>query len=648
MSDITPLRLGSKYILLDLLGTGGMAEVFRGKLIGDKGFEKLIVIKQLLEHVAKEPELVEHFTSEARLAALLQHENIATIYDFGEVDGRYFMAMEYLFGKDLQSVIKACNSKKSFSPEFALMISQKICEAMGYAHSLTDLQGKPLKIIHRDLTPHNIFLTYDGKVKIIDFGIAKTEMHDNKTRVGVVKGKITYMSPEQLAGDDLDSRSDIFSIGILLYEMLSGRRMYTGDTAALIRKAITADYERLETIVPGMDPIIYGILHKALAVDPADRYQSCEELQLDIEKCLGNVSTGYDHRELKTFMLRLFSREYQNEKEHGLKAIQAAKQFEEVTRDDTEKTRLFSPDINKAEKDAPAVRKPQKSRFKIGGRRVLPGIALLFLLLFSYLIYLSKENDPEKEAVSAIQGTAGQVVRDEAKITEAVAPAAEVSPDYQKRRTVERMTKLAENALAIDNLSVPAGNNAFFYYQEIERVDPGNHLAQDGYRRISDRYAELAEGAISNRQYAEAMRLVEKGMAVYPDSGRLADLQGHLEAERNTLIKDLARRAEEKLSENMLTTPADDCALKYYREIAAIDADNSLIQEGFRKIGDRYALLADSAFRKLDFDSARHFVNEGVAVDPDNYRLQILERELLKSTPEMIMKGVEKNLKSFF
>lgn len=648
MSEISPLRLGSKYILLDLLGTGGMAEVLRGKLIGDKGFEKLIVIKQLLEHVAKEPELVEHFTSEARLAALLQHENIATIYDFGAVDGRYFMAMEYLFGKDLQYVIKAGKGKKSFSPEFALMISQKICEAMGYAHSLTDLQGKPLKIIHRDLTPHNIFLTYDGKVKIIDFGIAKTEMHDNKTRVGVVKGKITYMSPEQLAGDDIDSRSDIFSIGILLYEMLSGRRMYTGDTAVLIRKAITVDYERLETIVPGLDPFIYGILHKALAVDPADRYQSCEEMQLDIEKCLGNVSTGYDHRVLKTFMLSLFSREYQIEKEHGLKAIQAAKQFEARTADDTEKTSIFSPGIKKAEKESPAVPKPQKSRFEINGRRVLPGIALLFLLLFSFLIFLNNDTDPEKEVATANQEATGQVVQDESKITKTVTPVANVSPDHQKRQTVERLTKLAENALAIDNLSVPAGTNALFYYQEIDRVDPGNQRVQDGYRRISDRYAELAEGAISSRQYAEAMRLVEKGMAVYPGSGRLAALQGRLEAERNTLIKDLARRAEEKLSKNMLTTPADDCALKYYREIAAIDADNSMIQEGFRKIGDRYALLGDSAFRKLDFDSARHFVSEGMAVDPDNYRLQLLERELLKSTPEMIMKGVEKNLKSFF
>ncbi len=648
MSEIAPLRLGNKYILLDLLGTGGMAEVFRGKLIGDKGFEKLIVIKQLFEHVAKEPELVEHFTSEARLAALLQHENIATIYDFGKADGRYFMAMEYLFGKDLQSVIQAANTDKSFSPQYALMITLKVCEAMGYAHSLADLQGKPLKIIHRDLTPHNIFLTYDGKVKIIDFGIAKTEMHDNKTRVGVVKGKITYMSPEQLSGDDLDSRSDIFSIGIMLYEMLSGRRMYTGDTAALIRKAITVDYERLESVVPGLDPVIYGILDKALTIDPADRYQSCEDMQLDIEKCLSTVSLGYDHRLLKTFMVNLFSREYQVEKAHGIKALQAARQFEEMSAVDSEKTLFFSPGINEGEKSESPGRKQKKSGILIDGRRLLSGIVILSFILFIYLMFFNKQAEPEKEVAAALQERVEQGSRDEVVTTEVVSTSDKRSPAYQKRQTVERLLQQAENALAIGNLSVPAGTNAFFYYQEIERIDPGNHRVQDGFRRISDRYAELAEREIGKRQYAEAMRLVAKGMIVYPESDRLKAIQNRLDTERTIIIRDLARRAEEKIAENMLTTPADDCALKYYREIEAIDADNGLIKEGFRKIGDRYALLADSAFRQLDFDSARHFVSEGIGIDPDNYRLQILERELLKSKPEMIMKGVEKNLKSFF
>jgi len=647
MNEITPVRLGNKYILLDLLGTGGMAEVFRGKLTGEKGFEKLIVIKQLLDHVGKDSELVEHFTSEARLAALLQHENIATIYDFGEAEGRYFMAMEYLFGKDLQTVIRKGSTDQTFKPEYALMIGLKICDAMGYAHSLTDLQGKPLKIIHRDLTPHNIFLTYEGKVKIIDFGIAKTELHDNKTRVGVVKGKITYMSPEQLAGDEIDFRSDIFSIGILLYEMLSGRRMYTGDTATLIRKAITVDYEKLETVRPGLDPALYDMLGKALTVSPDDRYQSCEEMQLDIEKCLARISRGYDHRLLRNVMLSLFGQEYQREKDHGIKALQAAREFEAGFTGNTEKTIFITPALPTGDKGNRSNSIEKRSGFMIKSSYLLAGIVALGSIFIIFLFF-DRAAGPEKAVNAVSQEHTGEAVGDEQGGASILTSSAVSEPAYQNKQAVERLLQQAENALAVGNLSEPAETNAFYYYREIEKIDPGNHRAQDGFRRISDRYAELAEGRISQRRYAEAMRLVEKGIIVDPRSNRLTALQARLESERAALINELVERAEQRLAENMLTTPSDDCAFKYYREIEAIGADHGLVQEGFRKIGDRYALLADNAFRRLDFDGARHFVSEGIAVDPDNYRLQILERELLKSKPEMIMRGVEKNLKSFF
>jgi len=196
-----PKPFGDKYLLLDSLSTGGMAEIHRGKLLGDKGFEKLIVIKKLLPHLSNDQEMVGHFIDEARLAALLQHENIACIYDFGSIEGSYFIAMEYLFGKDLHSMMaKLKQQKTKLPPEYAVFIASKICDAMQYAHTLKDLQNNRLHLIHRDLTPHNVFITYDGKVKVIDFGIAKNELQENRTQVGVVKGKISYMSPEQLAG----------------------------------------------------------------------------------------------------------------------------------------------------------------------------------------------------------------------------------------------------------------------------------------------------------------------------------------------------------------------------------------------------------------------------------------------------------------
>jgi len=272
-------QLGNTYVLLDLIGIGGMAEVYKAKLVGRQGFEKQIVIKKLLAQVAGDREVIDNFITEAKLAALLQHENIAYIYDFGELEGSFFIAMEYLFGKDLFTISRrSAETNTPLSPHQSLTIAAKICEGMDYAHNLKDFQQRPLKIIHRDLTPHNIFITYDGKVKIIDFGVAKAELSDNRTQIGMVKGKISYMSPEQLAEQEIDNRSDIFSIGILLYEMLSGQRMYQGDTAALIKKCINADFTPLQEIVTGLPEDLYSILGKALTKEKEKRYQSCAEM----------------------------------------------------------------------------------------------------------------------------------------------------------------------------------------------------------------------------------------------------------------------------------------------------------------------------------------------------------------------------------
>ena len=646
MSDFTPRKLGDKYVLLDLLGTGGMAEVYRGILVGDKGFEKLIVIKQLLEHFAKEKEHVSQFTSEARLAALLQHENIATTFDFGEVDGRYFMAMEYLFGKDLHTVIQTAKATKALTPQIAVMICMKICEAMGYAHALTDLQGVPLKIIHRDLTPHNIFLTYDGKIKIIDFGIAKTELHDNKTRVGVVKGKITYMSPEQLGGEALDLRSDIFSIGILLYEMLSGRRMYTGDTATLIRKAITVEYERLETVVAGLNPNIYHVLDRTLTVEPNDRYQSCEEMQADLETCLTDGVVGHDPRALKSFILSLFSRHYQEEKERGLEALRSARKLGKEPAPALEKTAFITPELGEDGSTHEIARtiKPQSTRFSPWA--ILAALGAMGLLGVSYLAFISGDPTGEqplpKRDTAEHSGVAGHN-------TDEAPPSVIMNKTTpQQSEVLDELNRKAEAAIMQGNLSEPEGDNARYYYREIEAIAPDDLRISEGRRRIAERYAERAEYEISKGRFSEAMMLVSKAAELSPELPRLASIQERLEAEKSRVIDDLSRRAEERIRENKLTTPADDCALKYYRDIEAIDSDNEVVEMGLRKIGNRYALLADGAFQRMDFDRARHFVNEGISVDPNNIRLQILERQLMKSKPELIMKGVEKKLKSLF
>jgi len=180
-----------KYLLLDRIAVGGMAELYRARITGEQGFEKLIAIKKLLFHLTEEEELVNAFIEEAKLAALLQHQNIAQIYDFGNMEGDYFIAMELLFGKDLRLTLNKSKEKNlPLDLEYALYISSRICAGLDYAHNMKDLEGRPLNIIHRDISPQNIFITYDGEVKILDFGIAKAGSKNTTTAQGVIKGMV--------------------------------------------------------------------------------------------------------------------------------------------------------------------------------------------------------------------------------------------------------------------------------------------------------------------------------------------------------------------------------------------------------------------------------------------------------------------------
>ena len=185
-----------KYQILNKIATGGMAEVFKAKITGEKGFEKLVVIKKVLPHLADEDKWIMHFTDEAKLAALLQHENIVHVYDSGRIGDTWYIAMEYLDGMDLKSVLTSgVNQGKPLETEMILHIMKGVCDGLDYAHELKDYQGNHLQIIHRDISPQNIFITFDGKVKIIDFGIAKAAERSVKTQTGTIKGKLAYMAP---------------------------------------------------------------------------------------------------------------------------------------------------------------------------------------------------------------------------------------------------------------------------------------------------------------------------------------------------------------------------------------------------------------------------------------------------------------------
>ncbi len=313
MTLFEPKQFG-KYQLLDKIAEGGMAELFRAKLTGAQGFEKLIAIKRILPNLSGEENLLAAFIDEAKLAALLHHENIIQIYDFGSMDDQYFIAMEYLFGKDLRAISRTVRKKdQELGLENILYIICRICAGLDYSHNLKDLHGKALSIIHRDINPQNILITYEGQVKIIDFGIAKAASHNTKTRENLIKGKLAYMSPEQANGQAIDHRSDIFSTGIILYELLADRRMFQGETMHVLSLVREAQYDPPEEVIPNLAPKLNAILHRALAKDPDERFRHAGEMLADIEEFMFELSLRPNARSFAGYMKELFEEEHAQE-----------------------------------------------------------------------------------------------------------------------------------------------------------------------------------------------------------------------------------------------------------------------------------------------------------------------------------------------
>jgi tetratricopeptide (TPR) repeat protein len=323
MADFQPQQYG-KFLLLDRIACGGMAELYRAKSIGSKGFEKLVAIKKILPNLADQEEFIAAFIDEARLAAFLQHQNIVQIFDFGEMAGGYFISMEYLSGLPLRTAMnKAAKQGTPFDLRLVFYIISEISNGLHYAHNLKNFSGEPLDIIHRDIGPQNIFITFDGQVKIIDFGIARAASHNSATSLGSLKGKLSYMSPEQAGGLEIDHRSDIFSVGISLYEMATGQHMYTGDSKQILGKAANVVYTPAREIRDDLPPRLYEIIDKALAKNPNHRYQSADELRTDIDGCALEYTNQATAKDMAAFMTKLFHEETAKEEQALFRAAKA-------------------------------------------------------------------------------------------------------------------------------------------------------------------------------------------------------------------------------------------------------------------------------------------------------------------------------------
>jgi eukaryotic-like serine/threonine-protein kinase len=331
----TPTTAFGKYQLFASLGRGGMADVFLSVARGQMGFNKLAVIKRLRQALAEEAAFRNMFLDEARLAARLNHPNIVHTYEVGEQNGVYFIAMEYLEGQSLNKVLKeALRRKEVLEPEVCARVVADALAGLGHAHELRDYDGRPLTVIHRDVSPHNIFVTYDGHTKLVDFGIAKAALSSTETEVGVLKGKVAYMSPEQAMGGRIDCRSDLFAMGIVLWELLARQRLMTGESAAnTLHKLMNEPIPRLSQFVPQIDPQLDGIVARALEKDPANRFQSAQEMRDALEGWLARRSQPCRQDDVGRRMQYLFAsvrEEVQRQIQRHMAAITTASSTQEL------------------------------------------------------------------------------------------------------------------------------------------------------------------------------------------------------------------------------------------------------------------------------------------------------------------------------
>lgn len=294
-----------KYRLIAELGRGGMADVYLAVVGGLAGFNKLLVIKVLRN--TEDPDFVGMFLDEARLAARLQHPNVVQTYEVGHEGERYFLTMEFLNGPTLQRLRRAALAQQKLRLPVALHIVSNILSGLQYAHDLRDYSGAPLGVVHRDLSPHNVMVSFDGECKILDFGIAKVKDASRETREGVFKGKITYASPEQVRGEKLDRRSDLFSVGIILWESIVGASLWGRlNTAAIAQRLVQGDVPKLQSAKPDAPPELARICDRALAPAPDNRYASAAEFNEELEAFARRLGPPITRRDLSELVAELF------------------------------------------------------------------------------------------------------------------------------------------------------------------------------------------------------------------------------------------------------------------------------------------------------------------------------------------------------
>jgi hypothetical protein len=297
-------RIGP-YLLQQKVARGGMAELFLADYVRRDGFRRKVAVKRILPHLAGNKDFIKMFTREARLAALLQHPNIVQIFDYGKIENAYFIAMEYIDGKNLGEILVARN--QGLAVDQTVFIILQICKGLDYSHSKRDEKGDAIHIVHRDISPQNMLVSYQGEVKISDFGISKARSEPSLTQAGVVKGKMAYLSPEQALGEPINQQADLYALGLVFYETLTGRRVYkfSSDVEA-IRTIPNKEIDPLIQSIPDLPEEINRIVMKCLEKDKARRYKNASALYNDLMACKKELKITFDTTDLADFMKKTF------------------------------------------------------------------------------------------------------------------------------------------------------------------------------------------------------------------------------------------------------------------------------------------------------------------------------------------------------
>jgi serine/threonine-protein kinase len=452
-ADAAPVRRLGNYDILQLIGSGGMAEVFLARSRGLAGFEKIVVLKRIHAHLAREPQFVNMFLDEARLAARINDPHVVQIYELGEADGTYFMTMEYLAGESLSTIVKrAIRGGPALPVAHVARVVADAATGLHAAHELRDSRGRPLEVVHRDVSHGNIVILYSGGVKVLDFGVAKARDSLNTTQVGERKGKFGYMSPEQVIGEPLDRRSDVFSLGVVLWEALTRQSLFSAETEqAAMRRVLEGVPPPPSKLRPEVPPALDQIVLRALHKDRRHRYQTAEEMSGALETFLTTQPTGA--RELSAFMKSAFP----DRIEQRAKLLQigndGGEPMPQASIKHTESKVMASDQ---------AVARLEMLRRRNRRALIVGGIAIPILLAVAF--YLGRKRDQEKAA-------AAQPVT--ATVT-APPPDAAVPQTSLADATFDR----AEIALRNNRIAAPPGDNALELILEGEQLEPKSPRAK--------------------------------------------------------------------------------------------------------------------------------------------------------------------------